>query len=1137
MYQVHDMMLVNGADVPVAVGSSAWFSWLSEVRPPSFSLRQEGLTCTFRFERRGEAWFWYAYHKQQGKLRKVYAGPSSALTHKHLVAVLAKVTGEVQTKQSQVENKRETDPVPREQSLRLLLLGTPALYAADQPLPLNAKTFALLAYLALVEIPPTRDQLFALLWPESSQEAARKNLQNLLWQLRSLLANQKDLVQVLPNGRLTLDSSIWIDARAFLLLAKQEAVHDQQPATILSLYRGPLLDGLTFADAASLEHWMLNERERFIQACLRLLTANIETLRSNGAWMEMLEMTQHALAIDPLQEQLHRFAMLAYARLGQRVEALRQYEQVRTLLDSELGIAPLPETEALHQAIERGSVVALPSARRHASSLQESSAISLPFVGRVHELQTLSDTLKKMLEQQQARVVTLAGGLGIGKSRLWREWSSLLPPDYTIIECRCLESTQTIPFAPLTRLVTTLFMRPHAPHLEPLWLAELARLVPELRVQYPNLPSSVSLPSDQERGRLFAACLHALQAVGKPPFIFFMDDVQWADQATFDWLAYCLESIKHLPLLLIVAYRPQDAPETLISLLAAWERIGVVEQIEVTPLSREEATTVIDQKTSSLQGMAELYEQSAGNPYYLSELLQAEGESVPTSLRTLIQTRLNRLPPATRQIIQAAAILDPDIEVDLLRTTSGRSEDETLDALDSLLEASFLKEADTVALHQEELLEQALLYMFVHPFTATVLREGLSSARLGVLHRRAAEALCNRYAGRLAPLAGRLFEHYAQAGQRQLAAHYAEMAGDYALTVASPAEAETFYQDALALEPSAARYLGLSQAQMRSGAIEAARAALLQALQRFASQKDAEGTLQAITYYFETYTLLSQFREAIEWVEQPEIQAYTSIVDPNVLNIMRSLVMVMKYRLLTPSQTLMEQERVNLSRLVRTTPDQSIALRVHLTLAIIFAEQGRWQEAIAAYRDFGHTAHALGDIFQEVLARNNVAYHTILLGDLETARKEIESVLALVKTYALSAAHFYVYNTYGELFLAQKNWSEAEKWLKRALAQVKQRKDTQAQVAEVYAHLGRVAWGRGDLEVAGRRLERASTMMHQAGTAFQQTQIDLWLTDLYSVLRKEDAARALLQQSEELLKDSGWLELQRRAMQITQKLL
>lgn len=85
-------------------------------------------------------------------------------------------------------------------------------------------------------------------------------------------------------------------------------------------------------------------------------------------------------------------------------------------------------------------------------------------------------------------------------------------------------------------------------------------------------------------------------------------------------------------------------------------------------------------------------------------------------------------------------------------------------------------------------------------------------------------------------------------------------------------------------------------------------------------------------------------------------------------------------------------------------------------------------------------------------------YNSILLGDLSSARIEIEEVLALVDTYAQHAAHFFVYSTYGEFFLAQKSWSEAEHWFKRVLTEITQREDTDFQAAELYANLGRVAW-------------------------------------------------------------------------------
>ena len=1124
MYHIQDMMFVNGGDTPVAVGSPEWFSWLREVQPPSFSLHQEGLTVTLRAERRGAALFWYAYHKQQGRLRKVYAGPSSMLTQEHLTTVLTKVTADVQVTQQS------------EQGVRLLLLGTPALYVADQPLPVSAKTFVLLAYLTLTNTSPTREQLFAFLWPESSQEAARKNLQNMFWQIRSLLSKRRDLIRIRSDGHVMLASDIWVDARTFLHAAQQKFENDQQVTELLSLYRGQLLDGLTGIDAASVEHWILNERERFTQACLRLLTMRIETLHSTGAWAKMLEVAQQALAIDSLQEPLHRFAMLAYARLGQRAEALRQYEHLRVLLNVELGIAPLPETEALLDAIRRGTIAAFSQAGRHITP-QETFTPRLPFVGRRREREALNRLLQQMLERQQAQVVALTGELGIGKSRLWREWSAQLLANTTLVECHCLESTQTIPLAPFTRLVTDVFARPHAPHLESLWLAELSRLAPELKIQYPALPSPVSLPPEQERGRLFAACLHALLALGKPPMLFFLDDLHWADQTTLDWLAYCLDHSKHLPLLCIIAYRPQEVTETLDHLLATWERLGVLHQITVEPLSLEETATLIDaQAMPPAWKPTTLHTQSAGNPYYLGELLQTEVGRIPPALSTLIQSRLSRLLPVARQMVQAAAILDPDIDIDLLRATSGRNEDETLDALDSLLETSFLREVDSAARHQEELYEQPISYMFSHPFVATILRESLSSIRRVALHRRAAETLVKRYAQQLPPLAGRLFKHYHDAGQRAQAAYYAEIAGNYALGTASSVEAEDFFQHALELETSVPRHIGLALAQTRAGKIEAARATFLQALQVAAAQQDAQSILIIVSAYFETYLLVNQFREAIEWAEQPDIQANLSIITPDILAIIRGLILVMKYRLVTPSLERAEQESVKLLGLLKTTPNLFLASQAYQMLATTFAEQGRWHEAIDAYRHVEQAAHALNDIFHALLARNDVAYHAILLGDLTYARKEVEAVLALVKRYKLQAAYFYVYSTYGELWLAEENWDEAERWLKRALAQIKQRNDTQAQVAELYASLGRVARGRGDLATAIRLLKRASSFIHQAAIPFQRTQIDLWLADLYSISAQENDALALLEQIEPFLQDSGWRELQRRATDIRQRL-
>ncbi len=165
---------------------------------------------------------------------------------------------------------------------------------------------------------------------------------------------------------------------------------------------------------------------------------------------------------------------------------------------------------------------------------------------------------------------------------------------------------------------------------------------------------------------------------------------------------------------------------------------------------------------------------------------------MPIALSELIRARLARLPGPAQQVLQSAAVLDPDFDLALLRRASGRDEQETLDALDTLLGAAVLVERSGGRGDE---------YAFAHPLVATIVRAGSSGARRAFLNRRAAEAIVATHAGRLPPVAGRLAAHYAEAGDLAQAATYAESAGDYALSLAAFDEAVAFFRRALDTEP------------------------------------------------------------------------------------------------------------------------------------------------------------------------------------------------------------------------------------------------------------------------------------------------------------------------------------------------
>src|SRR6266568_1561847 len=130
---------------------------------------------------------------------------------------------------------------------------------------------------------------------------------------------------------------------------------------------------------------------------------------------------------------------------------------------------------------------------------------------------------------------------------------------------------------------------------------------------------------------------------------------------------------------------------------------------------------------------AAIYEQSAGNPYFISELVRSTPHSVPTALADLLQARLERLPEVALQVLQAAAILLPDTDIPTLRRTSGRNEEETLGALENLFRAGLLR-------------EQGQQYAFVHPLVATIIVDHMSGIRRAALHRRVAAVLESMYA-------------------------------------------------------------------------------------------------------------------------------------------------------------------------------------------------------------------------------------------------------------------------------------------------------------------------------------------------------------------------------------------------------
>lgn len=1012
-------------------------------------------------------------------------------------------------------------------SLRLHLLGTPTVEKDGQHLELStSKGIALLAYLTVNGGSIARERILTLLWPNSSGESGRKNLRNTLWTIHR--ASSDELITA-SGDRLLLQQSVWSDIAQLERLNADSSI-DAHPL-LDDLANGVLLEGFFLSGAPDFEVWLTGERERLGQMFLRVIIRQLEKARDAFDWLTVISLSHRALAYDRLQEPIHCYLMEAYAHNGQRADALRQYEQLRHVLSEELGVEPLPESTNLRDKIQAGLVEAdLQSSANQAQPVKRrrrqpimGGVPRVPYIGRILERAEL-DNAYRSAQAGEARVALITGEMGIGKTRLWNEWSTSLPQDWVVLETCGLESTRTLPFAPLIELIGSnacLRRIANSPLAIPaIWLAEVARVVPALRAAIPGLTVPAPLPFEEERKHLFEAFAQFLSTTNTGPLVLFMDDLHWVDQATLDWLGYFVQRQREQGLLLVLAYRPEEAPTEVTRLVAGWSRGGVLQRITLNRFTDDEAKLLV-QSIGGDPAIAEhAVSQSAGNPYFLIELCRSGDTDVPRELSQLIRSRLNRLPDSTRQVLQAAGILEPEFDFGTLRRVSGRGEEETLDALDALLDAGVV-------------VERSGRYAFAHPLVAEVVRDGLSNARSAFLHRRAAESIESTHSGLLPDVAATLMSHYIAANEPLRAAHFADMAAKHALDLAAPVEAIEFSRQALALSPTPERHINRAHALQRMNEVAAARAEYVSALDGFLAQGDKSSAGRTCLDLAQLNLTNGRDEQVLDWVNKG-LDYLDVNADPALHSLAHFLLAAGMYR----GGAAFADAEGHLRESFDIANNHSLpelASRSRFEMGNLMAQKGKLAEAIAAYEDAIRLAEQAGDNTLLILAHNNLAYHSILTGSMGLAHGHIESALRIAEATAIQMPRQYLYSTRGEIALAEQHYDDAETWFQRGKSEAEKAGNT-LQAAGYQANLGLVAQGRGELDLALIQFEIARSSILNLQAPFLLTQIDLWLAELHLRRGERIAAEQTLRRIAERPEARQYQRLQTEAARLRSKL-
>nr|MBA2440045.1 AAA family ATPase [Thermoleophilaceae bacterium] len=516
----------------------------------------------------------------------------------------------------------------------------------------------------------TRDQVIEGLWPTLGVEAGAANLRKAAHHARQALRSPEGVelrggqVALFPSRAIETDAARF-EAEARAALAGGDAA---ACAAAASGYSGVLLP------EARYEEWTHAPRERLRSLC-------VELLRRSGQWERLVE-------LEPTDEPAYRELMRSELAAGSRPAAIRWYGRLRHALRQELRIVPGAESEAIYD-----------------ECVAELETTEPALVGRQLELARATALLRSE-PGGDLGVLVVRGSAGIGKTAFCREVAQLARAAGWMVAGVAVTDAGG-PYAPLARVAEQLEASDPTP---------LQALGTRARAVMDELTSPAA-PQEQPltRHQVIGAFRRLLLAAGEgAPVALIVDDAHLADEATIDVLNH-LGSAGGTPIVPVLAYRPESAPEALTLGVARLARAGKAAETDLGPLDREDATALVAAGASvprATEVVDRIVELAQGNPFLTLELARSATAGVPAlvpTARDAIASRLVDLEEGAVATLRRLALAGDDLDPAGVVALIDAPEAEAFALLDVALSAGVLVVFDARYRFRHDLVRQALV--------------------------------------------------------------------------------------------------------------------------------------------------------------------------------------------------------------------------------------------------------------------------------------------------------------------------------------------------------------------------------------------------------------------------------------------
>lgn len=657
---------------------------------------------------------------------------------------------------------------------------------------LGSKTLALLAFLALEAGSHRREEVTALLWGEYPEEKAKASLRQALTHLRDALGD----ALFVDRTSVELRDALTCDVNDFLRLARTD------PPAAIAIDIPRFMAGLAIRNCPAFDEWVDEKRLDLVNRYTLLVAGFTRELMARRAWRDAARLADRWTKLDPHADEPVAILIEAQHLAGERDAAHATYARYVARLATEPHRAPARAIGELMARLEQ-SRMEQKQPRAKETWYEHAPSFVGSLVGRADEWDALRRAWSDVATGV-SRVVLIEGEPGVGKTRLaddFLRWAA--SQGGIVLRGRGYDAHAGAPFGAVIEALRSAIDAPGVAGVDPEWLVEIGRVLPEIRRRFNSLPEVTASNVTADGWRLFEAVAQVLIAISEDnPVAVLIDDLQWCDADSCSLLHFLVRRLAEARVLWCATFTlgeiERDAPAARLAraLRAARGSTCVV----LSPLSEDDVWRLIrelarvDAPGGARRLSARIHEVTAGNPFYVIELLKtlfaqellsvdsttdawivrpaAITDSTPAvfapTVHDAIAERIECLPDLLHALLVSIAVAGRGCRADVLSHLHGISRLHAAALGDALVERHLAVEEDGV-------------YRCAHPIIANVVRARVSTSRRREVHRALAltlEILVPKGRNADGSEAGEIARHAEQAGDRPLAYRYALLASD-----------------------------------------------------------------------------------------------------------------------------------------------------------------------------------------------------------------------------------------------------------------------------------------------------------------------------------------------------------------------